>query len=94
MNIGIDIDNTLTEIQEELNKAAYDYAIKLGKNINNAENQLEDIKNNGDAYKKKFEFTYDELKYFLKDIQEEITNKAEPRPDVVEVIKKLKKKWA
>ena len=44
MNIGIDIDNTLTEIQEELNKAAYDYAIKLGKNINNAENQLEDIK--------------------------------------------------
>ena len=45
MNIGIDIDNTLTEIQEELNKAAYDYAIKLGKNINNAENQLEDIKN-------------------------------------------------
>ena len=91
MNIGIDIDNTLTEIQEELNKAAYDYAIKLGKNINNAENQLEDIKNNGDAYKKKFEFTYDELKYFLKDIQEEITNKAEPRPDVVEVIKKLKK---
>ena len=41
MNIGIDIDNTLTEIQEELNKAAYDYAIKLGKNINNAENQLE-----------------------------------------------------
>ncbi len=91
MNIGIDIDNTLTEIQEELNKAAYDYAIKLGKNINNAENQLEDIKNNGDAYKKKFEFTYDELKYFLKDIQEAITNKAEPRPDVVEVIKKLKK---
>lgn len=91
MNIGIDIDNTLTEIQEELNKAAYDYAIKLGKNINNAENQLEDIKNNGDAYKKKFEFTYDELKYFLKDIQEEITNKAEPRLDVVEVIKKLKK---
>lgn len=91
MNIGIDIDNTLTEIQEELNKAAYEYAIKLGKNINNTENQLEDIKNNGDAYKKKFEFTYDELKYFLKDIQEEITNKAEPRPDVVEVIKKLKK---
>lgn len=33
MNIGIDIDNTLTEIQEELDKAALEYAMKIGKNI-------------------------------------------------------------
>ena len=46
MKIGIDIDNTITEVQEELNNAAYEYAIKLGKNINNAENSFEDIKNN------------------------------------------------
>lgn len=46
MNIGIDIDNTITEVQDELNKAAYEYAVKLGKNINNAENPLEEIKKN------------------------------------------------
>ena len=45
MNIGIDIDNTITEVQEELNNAAYEYAVKLGKNIKNAENPFEDIKN-------------------------------------------------
>lgn len=91
MKIGINIDNTITEVQEELNNAAYEYAIKLGKNINNAENSFEDIKNNGDTYKKKFQFSYDELKYFLKNIQEEITNNAVPREKVVEVISKLKK---
>lgn len=91
MNIGIDIDNTITEVQEELNNAAYEYAIKLGKNIKNAENHFEDIKNNGDAYKNKFQFSYDELKYFLKNIQEEITNKAKPRDNAVETINRLRK---
>lgn len=90
MNIGIDIDNTLTEIQDELNKAAYDYAIKLGKDIKDNSNSSEDAKNNGDSYKKKFQFNYEELKYFLKDIQEEITNNALPRKYVVEIIKKLR----
>lgn len=91
MNIGIDIDNTITEVQNELNKAAYDYAIKLGKNIENADNSLEVIKNNGDTYKKNFQFSYDELKYFLKNIQEKITNKAKPRDNAVEVINGLKR---
>ena len=91
MNIGIDIDNTITEVQEELNNAAYEYAIKLGKNISDANNPFEDIKNNVDTYKKKFQFSYDELKYFLKNIQEEITNKAKPRDKAVEVINTLKK---
>ena len=91
MNIGIDVDNTITKVQEELNNAAYEYAIKLGKNIENAENPFEDIKNNGDTYKKKFQFSYDELKYFLKNIHEEITNRAKPRDNAVEIINKLKK---
>jgi len=43
MNIGIDIDNTITEVQQELNNAAYEYALKIGKKIENAENPLEDI---------------------------------------------------
>lgn len=91
MRIGIDIDNTITQVQEKLNNAAYEYAIKLGKNIKNAENPFEDIKNNGDTYKKKFQFSYEELRYFLKNIQEEITNKAEPRTNSVKTINRLRK---
>lgn len=90
MKIGIDIDNTLTKVQDKLNKAAFDYAISLGKKIDNYDNPLEDIKNNGDTYKKKFQFTYEELQYFLKEIQEDITNNALPRENVKEVIDKLK----
>lgn len=79
MNIGIDIDNTLTDVQNELNIAAYNYAKKLGKNIKYDNNLIEDIKNNGDTYKEFFKFSYDELRYFLKNIQEEIINNAIPR---------------
>ena len=52
MKIGIDIDNTITKVQGELNNAAYKYAMKLGKNIENTKTPFEDIENNGDAYKK------------------------------------------
>lgn len=38
MKIGIDIDNTLTKVQDKLNKAAFDYAISLGKKIDNYDN--------------------------------------------------------
>ena len=69
MKIGIDIDNTLTEVQDELNKAAFDYAISLGKKIENSDIPMEEIENNGDTYKKKFQFSYEELKYFLKDFK-------------------------
>lgn len=90
MNIGIDIDNTLTKVQNELNQAAFNYAIKLGKKIDNPSNPMEDIKNNGDTYKKNFQFSYEELKYFLKNIQEEIINNALPRKYVVDAIKNLR----
>lgn len=90
MNIGIDIDNTITEVEEELNNAAYEYAIKLGKNINDTKgNHFEDKDNSGDSYRNKFHFSYEELKFFLKDIQEEIINKAKPRVNAVEIINKL-----
>lgn len=90
MIIGIDIDNTLTEIQEELNEAAYKYATKLEKQIDSSIIS-EDINNNGSFYIEKFKFTYEELKYFLKDIMEEIVNRAQPREGTVEAIQKLKK---
>jgi hypothetical protein len=49
MRIGIDIDNTLTEVQDKLNKPAFEYAIQLGKNIDNYDNPMENIKNNRDT---------------------------------------------
>lgn len=90
MIIGIDLDNTLTEVQEDLNNAAYNYAKKLGKDIKTSENPFEKIKRNRDTYKK-FNFSYEELKYFLENIHEEITNNAKPRDGVVETIKRLRK---
>lgn len=90
MRIGIDIDNTLTDVQNELNNAAYEYTLKLGKNLDENINLGEAINNNGNFYREKFKLSYDELKYFLGSIHEEIVNKAKPRKSVVESIKKLK----
>lgn len=90
MNIGIDIDDTLTDIRDELKLAAEKYANKLGKEIKDSK-YIED-QNNGNIYQIKYGFTYEELKYFLSVIQEEITKKAEPREGCVEVINKLHNK--
>lgn len=90
MRIGIDIDNTLTKVQEKLNKAAYTYAVSLGKNLDSYDKFMQDEKNDGTEYAKRFQFNYEELKYFLKDIQENITNNAIPRKNAKEVIDKLK----
>lgn len=90
MRIGIDIDDTLTDINEELENAALEYATKLGKSQTKDISNLVD-KNDGNIYQAKYGFTYDELKYFLKDIQESITGKAVPRENAKETISKLRK---
>ena len=89
MKIGIDIDDTITDIQEKLKEAAYEYAVRLGKQIN-TDVEIEDSRNDGNEYQKIYKFTYAELKYFLGTIQEEITNNATPRENAVNVIRKLK----
>ena len=89
MRIGIDIDDTLTDVKDELIKAGEKYARTLGKDIK-VDKNFEDKNNNGNKWQEMFQFNYEELKYFLKDIQESITNKAKPRENVVEVINKLK----
>lgn len=89
MRIGIDIDDTLTDIKEQLNNAAFKYAKTLNKKVENENTEINDIYNDGNIYQKIFNFSYDELKYFLGTIQEGITNNAIPRKDCVEVIKKL-----
>ena len=84
-----DIDDTLTDVKDELIEAGEKYARSLRKNIK-IDRNFEDKNNNGNKWQEMFQFDYDELKYFLKDIQESITNKAKPRKNVVEVINKLK----
>ena len=89
MRIGIDIDNTLTDINDKLTKAAVEYAKTLNKYVENTNLNINDVYNDGNIYQKLFNFTYSELKYFLGTIQEKITNNAIPRSHCVEVIKKL-----
>ncbi len=89
MNIGIDIDDTLTDIRDKLNLAAEKYANELGKENKNEEDKYVEDNNNGNVYQIKYGFTYEELKYFLSVIHEGITKKEEPRKNCVEIIRKL-----
>ena len=91
MIIGIDIDDTLTDIRDRIKEEATKYAKKLGKNIKEEAEYIED-KNNGNIYQEKYGFTYEELKYFLKEIQENITKNAKPRKGARQAINKLRKK--
>lgn len=90
MKIGIDIDNTLTDTQNDINIAAYKYAKYLGKDVSKINKLDEDINNNSTYYVNKFHFHYKELKYFLSGIWEDIVSSAEPREHVSNIIKKLK----
>lgn len=89
MRIGIDIDDTMTKIKDRLTNAAMQYAKSLNKKVDNKKYNIVDIYNNGNIYQKLFNFNYEELKYFLGTIQEEITDNAVPRENCVEVINKL-----
>ena len=55
MRIGIDIDDTLTDIKEELELAVLEYANKLGKQIKQDIMDLVD-KNDGSIYQVKYGF--------------------------------------
>ncbi len=89
MRIGIDIDNTLTEIEEELMEKAEGYARQLGKNINVDREFMIDTTNDGNIYQKMFGFNEEELKHFLGPIQESITSTAIPRENAVEILNQL-----
>ena len=59
MNIGIDIDDTLTDIRDKLNLAAEKYANELGKENKNEEDKYVEDNNNGNVYQIKYGFTYE-----------------------------------
>lgn len=90
MIIGVDIDDTLTDIRDELAEEALKYAKSLNKEIDEKK-VVWDKNNNGSSFKERYNLDYDELLYFFRNIQENITKKAKPREDVVDVIKKLRK---
>lgn len=90
MRIAIDIDNTITSIKGQLTNAAIEYAMQLGKYKKIDSQDITDTYNDGNIYQKLFNFTYDELKYFLGTIQEGITNNATPRNNCADVICRLR----
>lgn len=89
MRIAIDIDNTMTNIKDKLTNAAIKYAKSLKKDLHNIDYNIVDIYNNENIFQELFNFNYEELKYFLGTIQEEITDNAIPRENCVKVINKL-----
>ena len=89
MIIGIDIDDTLTDIRDEVGAAALKYAQSLNKDIDESK-VVWDKNNNGCSFKERYNLNKEELLYFFRNIQENITKKAKPREGVVEVIKKLR----
>ena len=81
MIIGIDIDDTLTDIRDEVGAEALKYAKSLNKEIDEKK-VVWDKNNNGSSFKERYNLNYDELLYFFGNIQEKITKKAKPREDV------------
>lgn len=89
MIIGIDIDDTLTDIRDKLKEALIQYAKKIGKYNENEEKYIPD-NNDGNVIKEKYNLTHDELRVFFNEIHDKITKKAKPREGAKEVIDKLK----
>ncbi len=88
MNIGIDIDGTITDINKQLDDELINYLKSINKLANN-QNAIID-RNDGQNIKIKYNLTDSELKYFLGPIQENITDNAKPRINAVKTINKLK----
>ena len=69
MIIGIDIDDTLTDIRDEVGAEALKYAKSLNKEIDEKK-VVWDKNNNGSSFKERYNLNYDELLYFFGNIQE------------------------
>ena len=54
MKIGIDIDNTLTDIKQQLDDAVYEYAKSINKVDVNKNINIIDVNNDGNIYQKIF----------------------------------------
>ncbi len=91
MNIGIDIDNTLTDIEKELFKVANIYTKEINPNfIPHKFIEYDGIRNMSDFYSFIFGWSSKETEYFFRNPRIEVVDNAKPRKYSREVIKKLK----
>ena len=90
MNIGVDIDDTITDIKKEFYNSGFNYLKELGKPLPKTNKIIEDVKNDGSCYQKYFNFNDDEFMFFIRDIQDVTMNNAKPRYFAVQAINKLK----
>lgn len=93
MNIGIDIDNTLTDIEKELFEAANKYT----KSINPSFEYMKTVKYDGftniaDFYIDIFGWKEKQVENFFRNERIKVVDSAVPRKGVVKVLKELKSK--
>lgn len=91
MNIGIDIDNTLTDIEEALFIAANKYSKELNREF--AEKEMvkyEGFTNLSKFYSNIFGWNEENINYFFRNQRLEVVDNARPRGYSKEVVKKLK----
>lgn len=92
MNIGIDIDNTLTDIEKDLFEAANKYTKTLNSNFTFKEIQKYDgFTNMAKFYSEIFGWNDDNINFFFRNQRLEVVDNAKPREGVIEVLQKLKK---
>lgn len=91
MNIGIDIDNTLTDIEKDLFDIANKYTKKINPNFEYKNPiKFDGFTNMSTFYINIFGWNTEQVENFFRDERIEVVDKALPRPGVVDVLKKLK----
>lgn len=93
MNIGIDIDNTLTDIEKEMFEAANKYTIEITPDFKFKEIQKYDgFTDMAKFYSEIFGWNDENIDYFFRNLRLKVVDNAKPRKNAKEVVKKLKQK--
>lgn len=91
MKIGIDIDNTLTDIERDMFKAAYEYTKRKNKNFVMPEFvKYDGITNMAQFYSRIFNWDDNDILQFFREDRIKVVDNAKARENAAEVIKKLK----
>lgn len=91
MNIGIDIDNTITDIEEELFEKANEYTRKINPGFKNIKlKKYEGFTNMAGFYSEIFGWNDNEIEHFFRNDRLEVVDNTKPRKNAKEVIQKLK----
>ena len=91
MNIGIDIDNTITNIEKDLFDSANKYTKTLNPNFENKNPvKFDGFVNMANFYMDIFGWNIEQIESFFRNERIEVIDNAFPRPGVVNVLKRLK----